>query len=87
MADAMRRLIALLRQLPGIGEKTATRLVFAILSSSDEYGRALADAVAVSEMQLIGKTQHPTYKKRLTFHILSFSAAKFGQKQSKNARQ
>ncbi len=46
MADAMRRLIALMRQLPGIGEKTATRLVFAILSSPAEYGRALSDAIA-----------------------------------------
>ena len=45
MADAMGRLIALLKQLPGVGEKTATRLVFHILSSSRDYGRALARVV------------------------------------------
>ena len=45
MADAMGRLISLLKQLPGVGEKTATRLVFHILSSSRDYGRALARAV------------------------------------------
>jgi recombination protein RecR len=44
MADAMGRLISLLKQLPGVGEKTATRLVFHILSSSRDYGRALARA-------------------------------------------
>ena len=43
--DAMGRLISLLKQLPGVGEKTATRLVFHILSSSRDYGRALARAV------------------------------------------
>jgi recombination protein RecR len=45
MANAMQRLIGLLRQLPSIGEKTATRLVFHILQSSPEYGQALARAV------------------------------------------
>jgi recombination protein RecR len=44
--DAMGRLIALLKQLPGVGEKTATRLVFHILSSPRDYGRALSRAVA-----------------------------------------
>jgi recombination protein RecR len=43
--DAMGRLISLLKQLPGVGEKTATRLVFHILSSSSDYGRALSRAV------------------------------------------
>ncbi len=46
MADAMQRLIGLLRQLPSVGEKTATRLVFHILSSPPDYGHALAQAVA-----------------------------------------
>jgi recombination protein RecR len=44
--DAMSRLISLLKQLPGVGEKTATRLVFHILSSSRDYGHALAQSVA-----------------------------------------
>jgi len=45
MADAMHRLIQLLKQLPGIGNKTATRLVHAILAAQPEYGRALGAAV------------------------------------------
>jgi len=45
MADSMHRLIQLLKQLPGIGEKTATRLVHAILAGTPEYGRALGAAV------------------------------------------
>ena len=45
MADAMRRLISLLRQLPGVGEKTASRLVFYILSATPDYGEALARAI------------------------------------------
>jgi recombination protein RecR len=46
MADAMHRLTQLMRQLPGIGNKTATRLMFAILSAPDDYGRALSTAIA-----------------------------------------
>lgn len=45
MAESMRRLIQLLKQLPGIGEKTATRLALAILSSPAQYGPALAAAL------------------------------------------
>lgn len=46
MADAMRRLSQLLRQLPGIGEKTAARLVLAILDAPAEYGQALGQTIA-----------------------------------------
>ncbi len=42
MADSIQRLVILLRQLPGIGEKTATRLVHAILAADPEYARSLA---------------------------------------------
>jgi len=45
MADAMRRLISLLRQLPGVGEKTASRLVFYILSAAPDYGQALSHSI------------------------------------------
>jgi recombination protein RecR len=45
MADAMRRLINLLRQLPGVGEKTASRLVFYILSAPPDFGQALSGAI------------------------------------------
>jgi len=45
MADAIQRLVGLLRQLPSVGEKTAARLVFYILSSPAEYGKALSGAI------------------------------------------
>jgi len=45
MSDAMRRLVSLLRQLPGVGEKTAWRLVFNILHAPPDFGRALSAAV------------------------------------------
>ena len=44
-ADPLRRLAALLSRLPGIGEKSATRLALAIVNAEPEYGQALARAV------------------------------------------
>ncbi len=43
--DPIGRLVLLLSQLPGIGEKTATRLAFHIIGADDTYGRELAIAV------------------------------------------
>ncbi len=43
--DPVTRLIQALTRLPGIGEKTASRLAFHILGSSEEYCRELAQAV------------------------------------------
>lgn len=45
MANAIRNLVELLRQLPGIGEKSASRLVYHILSLSPEYGRKLSETI------------------------------------------
>ncbi len=45
MADTIQRLVILLRQLPGIGEKTALRLVHAMLSTDPEYAKNLAFAL------------------------------------------
>ncbi|MBN2496562.1 MAG: recombination protein RecR [Deltaproteobacteria bacterium] len=42
----MERLSRLLQQLPGVGPKTASRLMLAILSAPAEYGRALSKTVA-----------------------------------------
>jgi recombination protein RecR len=42
---AMTRLIQQLTRLPGIGEKTASRLAFHILRSEREYAQALAEAL------------------------------------------
>src|SRR5256712_9669568 len=44
-AEPMARLIDELKKLPGIGSKTAQRLAFHILRSSDEDAEALAGAV------------------------------------------
>jgi recombination protein RecR len=42
---SMSRLIAQLAKLPGIGEKTASRLAFHVLRSERDYAQALADAL------------------------------------------
>ena len=44
-ADPIARLVALLGRLPGIGEKTATRLAFFVLRSPESYARELAAAL------------------------------------------
>ena len=43
--DPIARLIRELAKLPGIGEKTATRLAFHVLRAPDEYARDLAQAL------------------------------------------
>ena len=42
---ALARLIQLLGQMPGIGEKTAQRLAFHVLAAGPAYAEALAAAV------------------------------------------
>ena len=50
VAAPIARLIALLGQLPGIGEKTAQRLAFHVLRAPPEYAAELAEALsAVSQ--------------------------------------
>src|ERR1700759_5719184 len=51
-AEPMARLIEELRKLPGIGAKSAQRLAFHILRSSEEDAQALADAVRELKVQL-----------------------------------
>ena len=43
---AIDRLVASLKRLPGIGEKSATRLAFHLLGASEENVRELADSIA-----------------------------------------
>jgi len=43
--DPIRHVISLLARLPGIGEKSATRIAFALLSNPKEYAHSLSDAV------------------------------------------
>jgi recombination protein RecR len=50
LTPSMARLVAELARLPGIGEKTATRLAFHVLRSDRSFAQALADAlVAVKD--------------------------------------
>jgi len=51
-AEPMARLIEELKKLPGIGSKSAQRLAFHILRSSDENAEALATAVRDIKAQL-----------------------------------
>ncbi len=44
-SPAMNRLVAALKRLPGIGEKSATRLTFFLLSAPDPLAAELADAI------------------------------------------
>ena len=44
-ADPIARLVAQLGKLPGVGEKTATRLAFFVLRSPESYARELAAAL------------------------------------------
>jgi recombination protein RecR len=45
MADPVQRLVAELSRLPGIGEKTATRLAFHLVRAPGDQVRALAEAL------------------------------------------
>lgn len=51
-AEPMTRLIDELRKLPGIGTKSAQRLAFHVLRSSDSDARSLADAILVLREKL-----------------------------------
>ena len=45
-SPAMDRLVASLKRLPGIGEKSATRLAYFLLSAPPELSRELSEAIA-----------------------------------------
>ncbi|HEX9198944.1 MAG TPA: toprim domain-containing protein [Acidobacteriaceae bacterium] len=51
-AEPMSRLIDELKKLPGIGTKSAQRLAFHVLRSSDDDAKALADAILVLREKL-----------------------------------
>ena len=48
----LRRVVEQLSRLPGIGEKTATRLAFHLLRADDEQTRALAEAVSTLKREI-----------------------------------
>ena len=47
-SPAMDRLVASLKRLPGIGEKSATRLAYFLLSAPEDLSRELAESIAQS---------------------------------------
>lgn len=49
----IQRLVAALRRLPGIGEKSATRLTFHMLSSPDAQVHELADAILRLKQEIV----------------------------------
>jgi recombination protein RecR len=51
--DPVSKLIFELSKLPGIGEKTATRLAYYILKQDESYSRNLADALVSAKQKII----------------------------------
>jgi recombination protein RecR len=47
------RLVAAMKKLPGIGEKSATRLAFYLLSSSESYSQELAEAIVRLKQEIV----------------------------------
>lgn len=45
-SPAMDRLVASLKRLPGIGDKSATRLAYFLLSAPEDLSRELSEAIA-----------------------------------------
>lgn len=51
--DPIGELIALLSRLPGIGERTATRLAFHVLAAEPEYARALGERLTTIHDEVV----------------------------------
>ena len=52
-SPAMARLVASLKRLPGIGEKSATRLTFFLLSAPDQVAAELSDAIVRLKLETV----------------------------------
>ena len=52
LPSALERLVAGLSRLPGVGEKTATRLAFFFLREPESYAQTLAQALTVAHEQI-----------------------------------
>jgi recombination protein RecR len=52
-APPVERLVAALKRLPGVGEKTATRLAFFLLSAPEAVSRELAEAIGRLRSEIV----------------------------------
>src|SRR6201988_493860 len=52
MRAPLRRLVEQLTRLPGVGEKSATRLAFFLLRADEQYAQALAEAIAALQREI-----------------------------------
>lgn len=52
-SDPVSKLVFELSKLPGIGEKTATRLAYHILKQDESYAKALADALLAAKQKIV----------------------------------
>jgi recombination protein RecR len=52
-APPVERLVASLKRLPGIGEKSASRLAFFLLSAPDPVGKELAEAILRLKQEIV----------------------------------
>jgi len=59
--DPVSKLIFELSKLPGIGEKTATRLSYFILKQSPDYARALSEAIVAAKQKIVLCSQCYTF--------------------------
>jgi recombination protein RecR len=59
--DPVSKLIFELSKLPGIGEKTATRLSYFILKQSPDYARALSEAIVGAKQKIVLCSQCHTF--------------------------
>lgn len=64
MPAPLKRLVEQLTRLPGVGEKSATRLAFFLLRADAEYAQGLAEAIAALKREIrlcsrcLGFTEH-----------------------------
>lgn len=70
-ADPVSKLIFELSKLPGIGEKTATRLAYFILKQEETYSRSLAEAIVSAKQKIGWCTQCFTFTDRDPCRICS----------------
>ena len=69
--NVLERLIFELRQLPGIGEKTATRLAYFVLRQPERFAANLAEAISEARQKLHSCSQCCTFSEQPTCSICS----------------